>query len=51
MSSDRHSKLTKLFKLPTSHAEWNLIFNYSIPAIAILVAAFVVLFRWITSLI
>jgi hypothetical protein len=51
MSSDRQSKVKKLFGQPKSHGQWNLIFTYSIPAIAIFVAGFVILIRWITSLI
>jgi len=51
MSSDRQSKLKQLFGRPKSHGEWTLIFTYSIPAIAILVAGLVILIRWITSLI
>jgi len=45
------SKLKKLIRRARSHAAWNLIFAYSIPAIAIIAAAIVILIRWITSLV
>jgi hypothetical protein len=45
------SKLKKLIRRSKSHSEWNLIFIYSIPAIAMLVAALLIVIRWITSLV
>ena len=44
------SKMKRLIRRPKSHGEWNLIFLYSIPAMAIFVAALVLFIRWVSLL-
>jgi hypothetical protein len=44
------SEMKKLVRRPKSHAEWNLLLLYAIPAIAILVGAVVFFIRLMSSL-
>jgi hypothetical protein len=39
----------KKFKRPKSHADWNILFIYAIPAIAIFIAVLVFFIRFISS--
>jgi len=49
MSTHRKSEAKRFIRWPKSHAEWNTVILYAIPAIAIFIGALVFLIRFISS--